>query len=42
MKQPVSAIISGIHNVNALGVLRGLRKRGIPVMLNHRVSPFFP
>ncbi len=33
MKQPVSAIISGIHNVNALGVLRGLRKRGIPVML---------
>lgn len=33
MKHPVSAILSGIHNVNALGVLRGLRRKGIPVIL---------
>lgn len=30
---PASVVISGIHNVNALGVLRGLRRRGIPVIL---------
>lgn len=28
-----SIVLSGIHNVNALGVLRGLRKKGIPVIL---------
>ena len=28
-----SVIVSGIHNVNALGVLRGLARKGIPVTL---------
>jgi predicted ATP-grasp superfamily ATP-dependent carboligase len=28
-----SAVISGIHNVNALGVVRGLARRGIPITL---------
>ncbi len=28
-----SVILSGIHNVNALGVLRGLARKGIPVIL---------
>jgi D-aspartate ligase len=28
-----SVIISGIHNVNALGVLRGLAKKGVPITL---------
>jgi D-aspartate ligase len=28
-----SVILSGIHNVNALGVLRGFRRKGIPVIL---------
>jgi predicted ATP-grasp superfamily ATP-dependent carboligase len=28
-----SVILSGIHNVNALGVLRGLAKQGVPVTL---------
>ena len=28
-----SAILSGIHNVNALGVLRGLRGKGVPVIV---------
>lgn len=33
MKQPESAILSGVHNVNALGVLRGLKRKGIPVIV---------
>jgi D-aspartate ligase len=33
MKHPESVILSGIHNVNALGVLRGLRRKGIPVIV---------
>jgi predicted ATP-grasp superfamily ATP-dependent carboligase len=33
MKHPESAILSGIHNVNALGVLRGLKRKGIPVIV---------
>lgn len=28
-----SVVLSGIHNVNALGVLRGFREKGIPVIL---------
>lgn len=28
-----SVILSGIYNVNALGVLRGMRRKGIPVIL---------
>jgi len=33
MKHAESVIISGIHNVNALGVLRGLSRKGIPVIV---------
>lgn len=33
MKHPESAILSGIHNVNPLGVLRGLGRKGIPIIL---------
>lgn len=33
MKHPESAILSGVHNVNALGVLRGLKRKGIPVIV---------
>lgn len=33
MKHLVSSILSGIHNVNALGVLRGLRRKRIPAIL---------
>ena len=33
MKYAESAVLSGIHNVNALGVLRGLRRKGIPVIV---------
>jgi predicted ATP-grasp superfamily ATP-dependent carboligase len=33
MEHPESAILSGIHNVNALGVLRGLKRKGIPVIV---------
>ena len=33
MKHAESAILSGIHNVHALGVLRGLRRKGIPVIV---------
>ncbi|MBA4367695.1 MAG: hypothetical protein C0403_08660 [Desulfobacterium sp.] len=33
IKHPESVILSGIHNVNALGVARGLRRKGIPVIL---------
>jgi len=28
-----SVVLTGIHNVNALGVLRGFRRKGIPVIL---------
>ena len=33
MKDAESAILCGIHNVNALGVLRGMRRKGIPVIV---------
>ena len=33
MKNPESVILSGIHSVNALGVLRGLKRKGIPVIV---------
>jgi D-aspartate ligase len=33
MQNPESVIISGINNVNALGVLRGLKRKGIPVIV---------
>ena len=33
MKNPESVILSGINNVNALGVLRGLKRKGIPVIV---------
>ena len=31
--EPESVVVAGIHNVNALGVLRGLAEKGIPVTL---------
>lgn len=33
MKHAENVVISGIHNVNALGVLRGLSRKGIPVIV---------
>jgi D-aspartate ligase len=33
MKRHENVVLSGIHNVNALGVLRGLRRKGIPAIL---------
>ncbi|MBI5591934.1 MAG: hypothetical protein HY881_15795 [Deltaproteobacteria bacterium] len=33
MKHPESVILSGNHNINPLGVLRGLGRKGIPITL---------
>lgn len=33
MPESDSVILSGIHNINSLGVLRGFRRKGIPVIL---------
>lgn len=33
MTHPERVILCGIHNVNSLGVLRGFRRKGIPVIL---------